>query len=179
MDLGIPKDDSLDKIEFGYGSVSADSKSAFFYTPSTAPRVKDSTESIILAAQSGTQLPEETPLSSSPEVESSPSSKTIIPAAVLPQVVEAAAQIASTSTTTTGFSSGGPNTGSYRSSTRVTEDGSGGGDFASESRHFDEDDDEGNVDDELSLSETEVSQCLKVAGLDDGTMQSVMGILKS
>lgn len=222
MDLGIPKDDSLDKIEFGYGSIS--DASTFFYTPSTPTRDKLSTESVIFTAKtavsSGTLISNATAVNSAPMLltsnhssphPSSPSPTTIIPAGamMLPSAgeMEGVTGTACTSTTTGFSSSGGPNTSSNRSST--TGEGSGAGDLISVpdsediysvnkliGDHEDDDDDfevdvdddedEGNisnindeVEDELSLSDTEVSQYLKVAGLDNGTMQSVMGLLKN
>lgn len=223
MDLGIPKDDALDKIEFGYGSISNDTSTAFFYNPQQSCQERRSTEAIIssvnsetaptASAQSSTTVlhlsskskstdskaPSQNPSYSALPLDTlqseSPSPTTIIPTTILPEALTPA------TTTTTGFSSSaGPNTSSNRSTT-TTEEGSGGDcqsdnendNYKNDFEDDEEEDEELSVvgagankndgrdreEDELSLSESEVTQALRFAGIDDGTREELMGILKS
>ncbi|CAL8091269.1 unnamed protein product [Orchesella dallaii] len=157
MDLGIPKDDALDKIEFGYGSINNTAKNTFFYTPQDDKVPMSPVASKMDAHVDG----------SLPSTSSSP--PTIIPNGLIPATTN--------TTTTTGFSSSGPNTSSNQSTTDE-----GGDVISGPSSEHDDDNDKHRVndvddDDELNFSEEEVTQALKLAGLDAGATEEVMEIL--
>ncbi|ODM93871.1 Spermatogenesis-associated protein 7 [Orchesella cincta] len=159
MDLGIPKDDALDKIEFGYGSISSTAKNTFFYTPSTD---KVSMSSVTSKMDANANVDTSLPSTSS-------SHPTKIPNVSMPATTN--------TTTTTGFFSSGPNTSSNQSTTDE------GGDVISGPSSEHDDDNDKNHDnyvddeDELNFREEEVTQALKLAGLDDGANEEVMEIL--
>lgn len=181
MDLGIPKDDALDKIEFGYGSVTDASSSTFFYEPT--PSKEDlSTESVIFTAKLASSSTLADPVNHGADDPSLPhsSSATPSPTTIIPILMPNKGSEAGT--TTTGFSSsGGPNTSSNNSTTTTDEHS---GDMLSipnsdHEKNHEDDEEEVEEDEELSLmSETEASEALKMAGLDDVSAEEVLGILK-